>query len=85
MRGSWRLQTYMVGPRDLKDGGQGWFEQLKSAIREAVADAVTEHQKAGYPVYFTEDAGCLCVIMPFDACLPPTLRSLLRGPIRGAA
>jgi hypothetical protein len=25
-----------------------------------VADAVTEHQKAGNLVYFTDDAGCLC-------------------------
>jgi hypothetical protein len=29
-----------------------------------VADAVTEHQKAGNLVYFTDDAGCLCVMMP---------------------
>ena len=51
-------------PQDLEYGGYEWSKQLKSAIREAVADAVTEHQKAGNPVYFTDDAGCLCVLMP---------------------
>jgi hypothetical protein len=50
--------------QDLEYGGPEWSEQLKSAIREAVAEAVTEHQKAGNPVYFTDDAGCLCVLMP---------------------
>jgi hypothetical protein len=49
---------------DLEYGGSEWSEQLKSAIREAVADAVTEHQKAGNPVYFTDDTDCLCVMMP---------------------
>jgi hypothetical protein len=51
-------------PQDLEYGGPEWSEQLRSAIREAVAEAVTEHRKAGNPVYFTDDAGCLCVLMP---------------------
>ncbi len=50
--------------QDLEYGGREWSEQLRSAIREAVAEAVTEHQKAGNPVYFTDDAGCLCGMMP---------------------
>lgn len=54
----------MVEPQDLEYGGPEWSEQLRSAIREAVAEAVTENQKAGNPVYFTDDAGCLCVMMP---------------------
>ena len=45
-------------------GGNEWSEQLKTAIREAVASALTGHQKAGDPVYFTDDTGCLCVMMP---------------------
>jgi hypothetical protein len=55
-------------PQDLEYGGHEWSEQLKSAIREAVSDAVTEHQNAGNPVYFTDDAGCLCVLMPDSSC-----------------
>jgi hypothetical protein len=51
-------------PQDLEYGGREWSERLRSAIREAIADAVTEHQRAGNPVYFTDDAGCLCVMMP---------------------
>jgi hypothetical protein len=54
----------MAEPQDLEYGGHQWSEQLRSAIREAVADTVTEYQKAGNPVYFTDDAGCLCVMMP---------------------
>jgi hypothetical protein len=54
----------MAEPKDLEYGGHQWSEQLRSAIREAVADTVTEYQKAGNPVYFTDDAGCLCVMMP---------------------
>ena len=55
----------MIGePQDLEYGGHEWSEQLMSAIREAVAEAVIEHQRAGNPVYFTDDAGCLCVMMP---------------------
>jgi hypothetical protein len=58
-------EEWMIAePRDLEYGGPEWSEQLRSAIREAVAEAVTEHQKAGNPVYFTDDAGCLCVMMP---------------------
>lgn len=53
-----------VEPQDLEYGGHEWSEQLKSAIREAITDAVIGHQKAGNPVYFTDDAGCLCVMMP---------------------
>ena len=45
-------------------GGDEWSEQFKNAIREAVADAVIRHRKAGNPVYFTDDTGCLCVMMP---------------------
>jgi hypothetical protein len=51
-------------PQDLEYGGREWSEQLKSAIREAVTEAVMEHQRAGNPVYFADDAGCLCVMMP---------------------
>ena len=51
-------------PQDLEYGGREWCEQFKSAIRDAIADAVTEHQRAGNPVNFTDDAGCLCVMMP---------------------
>jgi hypothetical protein len=51
-------------PQDLEYGGPEWSEQLRSAIREAVAEAVIEHRKAGNPVYFTDNAGCLCVMMP---------------------
>jgi hypothetical protein len=54
----------MVEPKELEYGGPEWSEQLKCAIREAIAEAGTEHQKAGNPVYFTDDAGCLCVMMP---------------------
>lgn len=54
----------MAEPQDLEYGGHEWSEQLKSAIQEAVAEAVTEHQKAGNPVYFMDNAGCLCVMMP---------------------
>lgn len=51
-------------PQDLGYVGPEWSEQLGSAIREAVAGAVTEHHNAVNPVYFTDDAGCLCVLMP---------------------
>ena len=51
-------------PQDLEYGGREWSEQLKSAIREAIAAAVVEHQRKGNPVYFADDAGCLCVLMP---------------------
>jgi hypothetical protein len=51
-------------PQDLAYGGPEWSDQLKGAIREAIAEAVTEHQRKGHPVYFTDDAGCLCVMMP---------------------
>jgi hypothetical protein len=54
----------MVEPQDLEYGGPEWSEQLKSAIREAIAEAVAEHQRRGNPVYFTDDAGCFCVTMP---------------------
>jgi hypothetical protein len=57
-------EEMITEPQDLEYGGREWSEQLKSAIREAVADAVTGHQKAGNLVYFTDDAGCLCVMMP---------------------
>ncbi|WP_262270850.1 phage tail protein [Microvirga yunnanensis] len=53
---------------DLKYGGPKWSEQLRFAIREAIAEAVAEHQKKGNPVYFTDDAGCLCVMMPDNSC-----------------
>jgi hypothetical protein len=48
----------------LEYGGPEWSEQLRCAIREAIAEAVTEHQRNGNPVYFADDAGCLCVLMP---------------------
>ncbi|KFG69392.1 hypothetical protein [Microvirga sp. BSC39] len=51
-------------PQDLEYGGPEWSEQLKCAIREAIAEAVAEHHRKGIPVYFTDDAGCLCVMMP---------------------
>lgn len=54
----------MVELQDLEYGGPEWCEQLKCAIREAIAEAVAEHQRKGNPVYFTDDAGCLCVMMP---------------------
>jgi len=54
----------MAKPQDLEYGGHEWSEQLRSAIREAIAAAVTEHQRKGNPVYFADDAGCLCVLMP---------------------
>ena len=54
----------MAKPQDLEYGGHEWSEQLRSAIREAVAEAVIEHQRAGNPVYFTDNTGCLCVMMP---------------------
>ncbi|KFG70851.1 hypothetical protein [Microvirga sp. BSC39] len=53
-------------PQDLGYGGPEWSEQLRSAIRQAVVGAITEPQKAGNPVYFTDDAGCLCVLMMPD-------------------
>ena len=53
-------------PQDLEYGGHEWSEQLRSTIQEAIAAAVIEHQKAGNPVYFTDDAGCLCVLMMPD-------------------
>jgi mevalonate pyrophosphate decarboxylase len=49
---------------NVKYGGHEWSEQLKSATREAIAEAVADHRRKGNPVYFTDDAGCLCVIMP---------------------
>jgi hypothetical protein len=55
-------------PQDLEYGGPEWSEQFKSAIRQAVAEAVIKHQRAGNPVYFTDDAGCLCVMMPDSSC-----------------
>lgn len=51
-------------PQDLEYGGREWSEQLRSAIREATTEAVAEHQRKGNPVYFADDAGCLCVMMP---------------------
>jgi hypothetical protein len=60
-------------PQDLEYGGPAWSEQFKSAIREVISDAVTEHQRAGNPVYFTDDAGCLCVMMPDNSCRRLTL------------
>ena len=48
----------------LEYGGSEWSEQLRDAIREAIAEAVVEHQRKGNPVYLTDDAGCLCVLMP---------------------
>jgi hypothetical protein len=51
----------MAKPQDLEYGGHEWSEQLRSAIREAIAAEVTEHQRKGNPVYFADDAGCLCV------------------------
>jgi hypothetical protein len=54
----------MVEPQDLEHGGPEWSEQFKCAIREAIAEAVAEHQRKGNPVYFADDAGCLCVMMP---------------------
>jgi hypothetical protein len=54
----------MVEPQDLEYGGPERSEQLKCAIREAIAEAVAEHQRIGNPVYFADDAGCLCVMMP---------------------
>jgi hypothetical protein len=54
----------IVEPQDLEYGGHEWSAQLKSSIRETVAEAVTEHQRRGNPVYFADDAGCLCVMMP---------------------
>jgi hypothetical protein len=36
-------------PQDLEYGGPAWSEQFKSAIREVISDAVTEHQRAGNP------------------------------------
>ena len=53
------------GPDDkLEYAGPEWSEQVKSAIREAVAAAVIEHQRKGNHVSFADDAGCLCVLMP---------------------
>jgi hypothetical protein len=54
----------MAEPQDPEYGGPEWSGQLKCAIREAIAEAVAEHQRKGNPVYFMDDAGCLCVIMP---------------------
>ncbi len=51
-------------PQDLEYGGPEWSEQLRGAIREAIAEAVAEHQRKGNPVYFADDAGCLYVLMP---------------------
>ena len=51
-------------PQDLEYGGPDWSEQLRCAIREAIAEAVAEHQRKGNPIYFADDAGCLCVMMP---------------------
>jgi hypothetical protein len=54
----------MVEPEDLEYGGPEWSEQFKNAIREAIAEAVAEHRRKGNPVYFSDDAGCLRVMMP---------------------
>jgi hypothetical protein len=45
-------------PQNLEHGGREWSEQLRSAVREAIAAAVIEHQRKGNPVYFADDAGC---------------------------
>jgi hypothetical protein len=34
-------------PQDLEYGGSEWSEQLRSAVREAIAAAVIEHQRKG--------------------------------------
>ena len=57
-------EEVIIEPQDLEYGGREWSEQLRSAIREAIAEAVMEHQRAGNPVYFADDSGCLCVMMP---------------------
>jgi hypothetical protein len=49
-------EAMIAEPQDLEYGGREWSEQLRSAVREAIAAAVIEHQKAGNPVYFTDDA-----------------------------
>jgi hypothetical protein len=54
----------MAEPQDLEYGGAEWSEQLRGAIGEAIAEAVAEYQRKGNPVYFSDDAGCLCVMMP---------------------
>ncbi len=51
-------------PQDLEYGGPEWSEQLKNAIREAITEAVAEHRRKGSPVYFSDDTGCLRVMMP---------------------
>jgi hypothetical protein len=40
----------MVEPQGLEYGGPEWSEQLKCAIREAIAEVVAEHQRKGNPV-----------------------------------
>ncbi len=57
-------EEMMAEPQDLEYAGPDWSEQLRCAIREAIAEAVAEHQRKGNPVYFADDAGCLCVMMP---------------------
>jgi hypothetical protein len=54
----------MTKPQDPEYGGPEWSEQFKIAIREAVTEAVREHQRKGNPVYFADDEGFLCVMMP---------------------
>lgn len=54
----------MAEPQDLEYGESEWAEQLRCAIREAIAEAVAEHQRKGNSVYFADDAGCLRVRMP---------------------
>jgi hypothetical protein len=47
-------------PQDLGYGGSEWSAQFKSAIREAITEAVREHQRKGDPTYFADDEGFLC-------------------------
>lgn len=64
VRADTEAQGMMTKPQDPEYGGSEWSEQFKSAIREAVTEAVREHQRRGYPVYFADDEDFLCVIMP---------------------
>lgn len=51
-------------PQDLHYGGSEWSAQFKSAIRDAVTEAVREHQKKGNLTYFADDEDSLWVMMP---------------------
>ena len=48
-------------------GGEEWTKEFMEAIREAVANAVEEHHRAGRPVYVTDCEGAIGAFLPDSA------------------